>query len=911
MSSDNNNIEQEEMTSTNGAPETTIASQASLPQASFTSEQLQTPKKGQSLKIKFTLSTLSRKSDDDESEKGSSSSQRNESGDEEGTEEGRVALYDASSEAPSNTVSMDHEGFNSGKDDVDMESNQNEDATMEENEDDSMESSSEAMKANGLNDSNENDTIDTGVNEDDKEELGDRDSRGEDDTKDDDGDNAPAAEVYSRPSRTRASYEKDLNNDRDSAKNGDGKGKGDGSLDENVRSNNNAGYVTSRSGLTAAEIEMLGFREPATTSTNLTTSFLDALSEDQRRMRVRYLPNVTGFRRLHKGEIKRDVALVKKMLKNAMSKADGRYETTDEGSTNEVENMETDENGTNASGDETQSDEEAVNTLSPDNETFDEANPELYNVFSLPYIQSPYICTDVENKYSNQHSEEPALFSSPQVVESITVYNPMRPPESVGPKKMHRLQRWEQNPEQVEVDLSNYRKTVNRTRQELHKAEMEREHIELIGAHLRSHFISQMQCMREEMKILSQQYDATQTKCIKAADLLTSKTRSRGVARGSFVMKDIISVMKSRGEKLSVNSKDWSNINTEPWCVSGMGGVAYEDATSMLGSGWLLPGDKVSSPYGVGIVDKVFGQSLQDKNSKEILQSNLKPPQSQVHPSNDTKKDNSLSPRVRVKLPFGDGYFNPSSLVLIDSSTSFCDNELASRWIAMLESAKMMGTVADSLAVDNNNFNIRDSSNSKDNEADNIDEDNLTESSQVPDVENTAMNVNDSTIPTEINSSRKPKMVSFDAGILPLGHNIGANIDISQMENHVEQLLKGSRGVVGVVSIYIFTMLPQFIKTTLKIIILNLLQNTQRNNPSVPTGYRNWESNREELRILEGEAMQLRNKVYRQKRARYLNERSCNSNKDRTDRFELLLTEMKADLNILKKRLNAELLELG
>lgn len=51
--------------------------------------------------------------------------------------------------------------------------------------------------------------------------------------------------------------------------------------------------------------------------------------------------------------------------------------------------------------------------------------------------------------------------------------------------------------------------------------------------------------------------------------------------------------------------------------------------------------------------------------------------------------------------------------------------------------------------------------------------------------------------------------------------------------------------------------------------------------------------------------------MYRQKKIRFLNERSCNSNKDRSDRFELLLTEMKADLNILKKRLNDELIELG
>mmetsp|Transcript_11381 Transcript_11381/g.13206 ORF Transcript_11381/g.13206 Transcript_11381/m.13206 type:complete len:100 (-) Transcript_11381:1362-1661(-) len=57
--------------------------------------------------------------------------------------------------------------------------------------------------------------------------------------------------------------------------------------------------------------------------------------------------------------------------------------------------------------------------------------------------------------------------------------------------------------------------------------------------------------------------------------------------------------------------------------------------------------------------------------------------------------------------------------------------------------------------------------------------------------------------------------------------------------------------------------------------------------------------------------MQLSNKVYRQKRIRYLNEKSCSSNQDKSDRFEVLLNEMKADLDILKKRLNDKLFELG
>ena len=57
--------------------------------------------------------------------------------------------------------------------------------------------------------------------------------------------------------------------------------------------------------------------------------------------------------------------------------------------------------------------------------------------------------------------------------------------------------------------------------------------------------------------------------------------------------------------------------------------------------------------------------------------------------------------------------------------------------------------------------------------------------------------------------------------------------------------------------------------------------------------------------------MQLRNEVRRQRRFRHLNERSCAIGKERRDRFEVLLVEMKADLNSLKERLYEELIELG
>ena len=62
---------------------------------------------------------------------------------------------------------------------------------------------------------------------------------------------------------------------------------------------------------------------------------------------------------------------------------------------------------------------------------------------------------------------------------------------------------------------------------------------------------------------------------------------------------------------------------------------------------------------------------------------------------------------------------------------------------------------------------------------------------------------------------------------------------------------------------------------------------------------------------MQGKAQQLRNAVYRQRRIRLLNEHNATLSQNRRDRFELLLREMKSDLDILKDRLKEELNELG
>ena len=57
--------------------------------------------------------------------------------------------------------------------------------------------------------------------------------------------------------------------------------------------------------------------------------------------------------------------------------------------------------------------------------------------------------------------------------------------------------------------------------------------------------------------------------------------------------------------------------------------------------------------------------------------------------------------------------------------------------------------------------------------------------------------------------------------------------------------------------------------------------------------------------------LQLKNKLYRQRRIGILNKRTTNSMNDRYLRAEELVSEMRADLKSLKRRLGDELKELG
>ena len=62
---------------------------------------------------------------------------------------------------------------------------------------------------------------------------------------------------------------------------------------------------------------------------------------------------------------------------------------------------------------------------------------------------------------------------------------------------------------------------------------------------------------------------------------------------------------------------------------------------------------------------------------------------------------------------------------------------------------------------------------------------------------------------------------------------------------------------------------------------------------------------------LRASVLQLKNKLYRQRRIGALNKRTTNSMTDRYQRAEDLVSEMRSDLKSLKRRLGDELEELG
>ena len=454
-------------------------------------------------------------------------------------------------------------------------------------------------------------------------------------------------------------------------------------------------------------LEEIGRVKESTAPPPLGASFLESLGEEERRTRTRFVPEVDGMHVLRKAEIKDDLALARSLVSasgvTSLKKSKAKKPKGDE-DTMEV-------------------DEEEGASPSEDDRSSDIAGATSVIEFRARDFVLPSGAFNAPNGTKGDDAEEygrsKGSLQSPSVLESVTAFNPPRPPESIGAKKKHRMLRWERRPEDVEVDLNNYRKTVQRTRQELHSAESEFNRLETIDAHLRWHYLSHLNLMNQEYLRLNDEFSSVQQECVKAADLFSSRTRSRGSGKGSYVMRDVLTVLKTRGSEAKdkdAMNVDASRVSLEASGDTGVGGLAplafsdWNRSTTIEprppASSWLVAGENVKTPYGDGVVLRVNpamgytsgGQSADEEKSPDSGSSKADDPSKESEGKKDdaksntkhetSEKQNSVSPaRATVKLKFGTGHFKLDAVSPSDNPAVLSDVKLASRWKSIVDSA--------------------------------------------------------------------------------------------------------------------------------------------------------------------------------------------------------------------------------
>lgn len=624
-------------------------------------------------------------------------------------------------------------------------------------------------------------------------------------------------------------------------------------------------------------------------------SFLvEALTEEERRTRTRYLPDVDGMHMLGKNEIKDDVALARSLptIITPQGSVQTRTERLEGGNigvvsgtgrkvSNDSMDVDSEENDTPTNtGDLTKIIEWPQCTLTIPSDTFVAPKGVIVGETDGTII--------VKNTSQGDRN-----VSSPSMVDSAKAFNPPRPPESVGGKKKHRMLRWERRPEDIEIDMKNYRRTVQRTRQELQKSEDEYERLEMIDAHLRRHFLNHADLLDVEHKKLLDEMEIEIERLMKESDLAGSRTRSKNLTKIDVVMRDVLTMLTRNEPKDASMDGTLNDFKEDSTTIfPGYGGLnnqAFEDWDIITEvkrmkpcSSWIESGVTVKTPYGEGTVLAVFPPELPlpSTNAKNTVGSyeNLSlltagRPSEVEQKSNSGKDDkekyDSLLPlRVKVHLKYGVGIFVAKAITKMESPAHFTDAKLATRWKGMIDSAVKVGPCIDLQGMVPD-LKISDSN-----------------------VKETPHEVSRADIDGEFNGIKSSNAAASNNSFLPAGasliptkHGRGNflyNMEIGDIENTLQAALYDGNGVLG-----------------------------RKSNPAVTKEIRKWEEDEQEYLTLRASILQLKNALYRQRRIRILNERTSNSMNDRYRRAEDLVSEMRSDLKSLKRRLGDELNELG
>jgi len=750
------------------------------------------------------------------------------------------------------------------------------------------------------------------------------------------------------------------------------------SASSNTNNNNTSGIA----GLLGTEKEKREPVDPTTLPTSM-TSFLDMLTEDQRRVRHRHIPGVDGFRKLYRSEVKSDMSEARKMKRSVVRHHKVQVEVKDTtsgggggGSDNggasamevEGENEENKNNSGSAGGATGMSD--TTNGKDNGGEKEDETPPPaMRDAFVVPgrevrmcalggQLAGMIESTDFEfaikgsngtttaatnannnplsssSSSSNNNNNPKDTLRSPRLVDSLTSFNPPRPQESTSSKTKHRLKRWEANPHEVESDLANYRKTVARTREELHNANREHAMIEAGASMMRGHFMEHLMEYRREMTVLRDQMASVTGNCLKLGEeynVSGGSVSTRGTVKG---MKDVLITLKALGEDIKggvdgSSSEDGSKRGVadvtaaggsevpHDWRVEGVGGVrasralcvalkpSYQEGAKKAASGWLLPGDDVVIVNSgmEGKIAYIHGPEEAMKRSEDAkkkmgknkmkesaavkyndamdVDSPNKEKKGGMPSTTAANKENSSSKlytTIGVKLGKSGQFrnYHPSQVRLNVKkfpTMTHTDASLVKRWEDMIKTALPNGVDHDVLAMEHY--------------------------------------INSSLV-KERNAEEDAAAI-VDNGTKDNNDGSGSPKSVTQCGDDDRMLLPFGAGLIAA---------PQDVKNYPSLIPLDTLEESVRKvvyeadkSRVIPTmssnrSVRKFEAQQEEMNRLKGKAMQLRNRLGRQKRLRSLNERSLMAGQSRANKVEGLLLEMQMDLKNLKERLQDELNEI-
>lgn len=466
-------------------------------------------------------------------------------------------------------------------------------------------------------------------------------------------------------------------------------------------------------------------------------SFLsDSLTEEERRTRTRFLPDVDGMQSLSRSEAKSDLTMARASAEQQRNKRNRSRPQSRENSND--------------------SDEELLDAALEDDAALHVTHVHRHSL-ALPAVHA----------FVPPATSDDDVHPSPRRVEAIVAFNPPRPTESVGAVRAHRLARWERRPDDIDTDLNKCRKTVQKTREELANVELELQTVTAVDNCLRRHFLHQVTCLNEEMAHVGDALSAAQAECLQVCQLpQLQRARTRGAFKAGSILKDVLQALRAKGPPPApVDSRMDVDGESSSKTLPGDGGMR---AASL--SDWDRSIVDEQEPTTEPASTWVSGKTA-DGGTVVALEPGI--------PVGDA----SLPPRAKVSYPYGEGYFAMDGLKVQTMDPAYMtDEQLVQRWEGLLSRGVALGGTVDISSAareakqpspENNTENA-----ANDNEAMETDENEKGESA----------------------ATKAEPLVPFGSGLIPTAAGRGDllyKMPHAELNKQIRDLLSKGKGVIG------------------------------------------------------------------------------------------------------------------